>query len=69
MEAKPAAGVAMPLNIKAVGADPVEGRRRIELLAEMVREAGAVARRSPGPCPIRGGRPPVGHDRDRGSCN
>ena len=44
MEAKPFASVAMPLNIKAVGADPVEaGEGRIELLAEMVREAGAVA--------------------------
>ena len=44
MEAKPFAGVAMPLNIKAVGADPVEaGEERIELLAEIVPEAGAVA--------------------------
>ena len=44
MEGKPLASVAMPLNIKAVGADPVEaGEGRIELLAEIVREAGAVA--------------------------
>ena len=69
MEAKPFAGVAMPLNIKAVGADPVEvGEGRTELLAEMVREAGALARRSRGPCPIRGDRPPGWHDRDRGFC-
>ena len=67
MEAKPFASVAMPLDIKAVRADPVEaGEGRIELLAEMVREAGAVARRSRGPCPIRGDRPPGWHDRDRG---
>jgi len=44
MEAEPFSGVAMPLNIEAVGADPVEaGEGRIELLAEIVREAGAVA--------------------------
>jgi len=47
MEAKPFASAAMPLDIKAVRADPVEaGAGRIELRAEMVREAAAVARRA-----------------------
>jgi hypothetical protein len=33
IEAEPFAGVAMPLNVEAVGADPVEAsERRIELL-------------------------------------
>jgi hypothetical protein len=44
MEAKPFASVVMPLYVKAVGADPVEASEgRIELFAEIVREARAVA--------------------------
>ena len=44
MEAEPFAGVTMPLYVEAVAADPVEpGERRIELFAEIVWEAGAVA--------------------------
>jgi len=44
MEAEPFSGVAMPLNVEAVGADPVEASEgRVELLAEIFREAGAVA--------------------------
>jgi hypothetical protein len=44
MEAEPFSGVAVPLDVEAVGADPVEAsERRVELLAEIFREAGAVA--------------------------
>src|ERR1700729_371893 len=44
MEAEPLSGVAMPLDVEAVGADPVEASEgRVELLAEIFREAGAVA--------------------------
>ena len=44
MEAEPFSGVAMPLDVEAVGADPVEASEgRVELLAEIFREAGAVA--------------------------
>ena len=45
MEAEPFSGVAMPLDVEAVGADPVGARpkERVELLAEIFREAGAVA--------------------------
>ena len=44
MEAEPFSGVAMPLDVEAVGADPVEASEgRVELLAEIFREARAVA--------------------------
>ena len=44
MEAKPFASVAMPLDVEAVWADPIEASEgRIELFAEIVREAGAVS--------------------------
>ena len=44
IESQPLSGVAMPLDVEAVAADPVEaGEGRIELFAEIVREAGAVA--------------------------
>ena len=44
MEAEPFSGVAMPLDVEAVGANPVEASEgRVELLAEIFREAGAVA--------------------------
>jgi hypothetical protein len=44
MEAEPFSSVAMPLDVEAVGADPVEASEgRVELLAEIFREAGAVA--------------------------
>ena len=38
MEAEPFSGVAMPLDVEAVGADPVEASEgRVELLAEIFR--------------------------------
>lgn len=44
IEPEPLPGVAMPLDVEAVWADPIEaGKGRIELLAEIVREAGTVA--------------------------
>src|SRR5450432_1710781 len=44
MKAVPFSGVAMPLDVESVAADPVEARERgIELLAEIFLEAGAVA--------------------------
>jgi hypothetical protein len=44
MEAEPLSGMAMPLDVEAVGADPAEASEgRVELLAEIFREAGAVA--------------------------
>ena len=44
IEAEPLARVAMPLNVEAVGADPIEAsERRIELFAGIVREAGSIA--------------------------
>ena len=44
MQAEPFSGVAMPLEVEAVAADPVEaGERGVELFAEILREAGAVA--------------------------
>ena len=44
MQAEPFSGVAMPLDVEAIPADPVEARERgIELLAEIVRKAGAIA--------------------------
>ena len=44
MEAEPLSGVTMPLDVEAVGADPVEASEGgVELLAESFREAGAVA--------------------------
>src|ERR1700676_5632207 len=44
MQAEPFSGVAMPLEVEAVSADPVEaGEGRVKLCAEILREAGAVA--------------------------
>lgn len=44
MQAEPFSGVAVPLDIEAVAADPVEaGEGGVELLAEVFGEAGAVA--------------------------
>jgi len=44
MQAEPFSGVAVPLDIEAVAADPVEaGEGGVELLAEILRETGAVA--------------------------
>src|SRR6266508_6577301 len=44
MQAEPFSGVTVPLDVEAVAADPVEaGERGVELFAEILREAGAVA--------------------------
>src|ERR1700742_1575210 len=44
IEAEPRAGMAMPLDIEAVGLNPVEsGEGSVELFAQVLREAGAVA--------------------------
>ena len=44
MQAEPFPGVAVPLDVEAIGTDPVEaGERGVELFAEILREAGAVA--------------------------
>ena len=44
MEAEPFSGVAVPLEIEAIAADPVEaGEGGVELFAEILRESGAVA--------------------------
>src|SRR5665213_2325337 len=44
MEAEPFSGVTVPLDVEAIAADPVEaGERGVELFAEILREAGAVA--------------------------
>ena len=44
VQAAPFSGVAMPLDVESVAADPVEARkRRVELLAEIFLEVGAVA--------------------------
>src|SRR5580693_9169249 len=44
MQAEPFSGVAVPLEVEATAADPVEaGEGRVELVAEILREAGAVA--------------------------
>jgi hypothetical protein len=44
MQEEPFSGVAMPLEVEAVAADPVEaGERSVELFAEIVRESRAVA--------------------------
>src|ERR1700675_1192759 len=44
MQAEPFSGVAMPLEVEAVSADPVEtGEGRVKLFAEILRETGAVA--------------------------
>ena len=44
METEPFSGVAMPLDVEAVAAYPVEaGEGCIELFAEVIREAGAIA--------------------------
>ena len=48
IQAEPFSGVAVPLEIEAVAADPVEaGEGGVELLAEVLREAGAVALNEP----------------------
>ena len=44
MQAEPFSGVAVPLDVEAIAADPVEAsERRVELFAAILREAGAVA--------------------------
>jgi len=44
MQAEPFSGVAMPLEVEAVAADPVEtGEGRVKLFVEILRETGAVA--------------------------
>src|ERR1700736_2752212 len=44
MQAEPFSGVAMPLEVEAVAADPVEtGEGRVKLFAGILRETGAVA--------------------------
>ena len=44
MQAEPFAGVTVPLHVEPVAADPVEaGEGSVELFAEVLREAGAVA--------------------------
>src|SRR6201986_3605852 len=44
MDAEPLSGVTVPLAVEAIAADPVEtGERGIELFAEILREARAVA--------------------------
>src|SRR5215218_2607114 len=44
MQAEPFSGVAMPLEVEAVAADPVEtGEGHVKLFAEILRETGAVA--------------------------
>lgn len=44
MQAEPFSGVTVPLDVEAVAADPVEtGEGGVELLAEVLWEAGAVA--------------------------
>ena len=48
MQAEPFSGVTVPLDVEAIAADPVEaGKRGIELFAEILREAGAVALNEP----------------------
>src|SRR3974390_1822292 len=44
IDAEPLAGVAMPLKVETVAADPVEASEgRIELFAQIFREAGSIA--------------------------
>ena len=44
MQAEPFSGMTVPLDVEAVAADPVEaGEGGVELFAEILREAGAVA--------------------------
>ena len=44
MQAEPFSGVTVPLDVETVAADPVEaGEGGVELFAEILREAGAVA--------------------------
>lgn len=44
MQTEPFSGVAMPLEVEAIAADPVEaGAGGVELFAEILWEAGAVA--------------------------
>lgn len=44
MQAEPFSGVTVPLDVEAIAADPVEtGERGVELFAEILREAGAIA--------------------------
>jgi hypothetical protein len=48
MQAEPFSGVTVPLDVEAIAADPVEaGERGVELFAEILREAGAVALNEP----------------------
>jgi hypothetical protein len=44
IKAEPFSGVTVPLDVEAIAADPVEaGKRGVELFADILREAGAVA--------------------------
>jgi hypothetical protein len=44
MQAEPFSGVPVPPDVEAVAADPVKaGEGSVELLAEILREAGAIA--------------------------
>jgi hypothetical protein len=44
MQAEPRAGVTVPLDVEPVATDPVEaGEGSVELFAEVLREAGALA--------------------------
>ena len=48
MQAEPFSGVTVPLDVEAIAADPVEaGERSVELFAEILWEAGAVALNEP----------------------
>lgn len=48
MQAEPFSGVTVPLDVEAIAADPVEADERgVELFAEILREAGAVALNEP----------------------
>jgi hypothetical protein len=44
MQAEPFSGVAVPLEVEAITADPVEaGEGRVKFFAQILRETGAVA--------------------------
>ena len=44
MQAEPFSGVTVPLDVEAITADPIEAdERSVELFADILREAGAVA--------------------------
>ena len=44
MQAEPFSGVAVPLEIEAIAADPIEaGEGRVKLIAQILLETGAVA--------------------------